>query len=170
VETAGASSIDMRKTSIHFARHGSFVAIVWLAATAQAIGASASQPQPIPSPTAGPPLTGVYWKAIELMGKPAPIESAPREAHLQFEPDGRFAGSDGCNRTSGTYALAGDKLTFGAMLATRMACVNAAGTEQLFREAIEKTRGWRLVGERLEFVDANAVRVAVFEARPQTPR
>jgi heat shock protein HslJ len=163
----------MGKTPIHFARYGSLSALVWLvatAATAQTIAASTSQPQPNPSPTAGRPLTGVYWKAIELMGKPAPPESAPREAHLQFEPDGRVAGSDGCNRTSGTYTLSGDKLTFGAMLATQMACANSTGTEQLFREAIEKTTGWRLAGERLEFVDSNAARVAVFQARPQTPR
>jgi putative lipoprotein len=133
------------------------------------VAASTSQRPNSPTAPPGRPLAGTYWKAVELAGKAAPEQESSREAHLQFQPDGRVSGSDGCNRTSGTYTLDGDKLTFGAMIATQMACANVAGTEQAFREALEKTRGWKVTGERLELFDAGRARVAVFEARAQRP-
>jgi heat shock protein HslJ len=55
------------------------------------------------------------------------------------------------------------------MVGTQMACVSAAGTERTFRDALQGTRRWRIVGDRLELSNAADTRLAMFAARIQTP-
>ena len=111
------------------------------------------------------PLEGTYWKAIELAGKPTPAQDPKREAHLQFQR-GRVSGSDGCNRITGTYQLNGDRVTFGQLAGTQMACVNPGGTEGPFRGALESATRLTIAGDRLELSDAAGTRLAVFAAGP----
>jgi len=112
------------------------------------------------------PLTGTYWKADELAGKPVPSQAGAREVHLQFQVEGRVSGFDGCNRMTGPYTLSGDNLTFGRMAATRMACMNTSETEQAFRAALEHTSRFRIDADKLELFDDGGVQLALFEARP----
>jgi len=112
------------------------------------------------------PLEGTYWKAIELAGKPTPAQDPKREAHLQFQ-GGRVSGSDGCNRITGTYQLNGDRVTFGQLAGTQMACVNPGGTEGPFRGALESATRLTIAGDRLELSDAAGTRLAVFAAGRQ---
>ena len=114
-------------------------------------------------------LVGPYWKAIELAGKPTAVQDASREAHLQFQADGRVSGADGCNSIAGSYTLKGDAVTFGQMVGTQMACANTAGTERTFRDAVQGTRRWRIVGDRLELSNDGDTRLVVFAVRIQTP-
>jgi|KBSMisStandDraft_5_1062788.scaffolds.fasta_scaffold308730_2 putative lipoprotein len=122
--------------------------------------ASASQ-----TASSGKPLTATYWKAVELAGKPTPAQAGTREVHLQFQVDGRVSGFDGCNQMTGPYTLSEDRLTFGRMAATQMACMNTSGTEQAFRAALEHTSRFRIDGDKLELFDDGGVRLAVFQAR-----
>jgi putative lipoprotein len=122
--------------------------------------ASASQ-----TASSAKPLTGTYWKAVELAGKSTPSQAGTREVHLQFQVDGRASGFDGCNQMTGPYTVSGDRLTFGRMAATQMACMNTSGTEQAFRAALEHTSRFRIDGDKLELFDDGGVRLAVFEAR-----
>jgi heat shock protein HslJ len=115
------------------------------------------------------PLVGTYWRAIELGGRTTPAQDPVREAHLQFQADGRVSGSDGCNRTTGGYTLNGESLTFGRMAATRMACLDTGDAERSFRDALEATMRWRITGDRLELFSGSGDRLAVFEARAQPP-
>ena len=137
----------------------------------QRVGAAPSQPpdrgsNPARStPSAAPPFEGTYWKAIELAGKTLSVRDDKREAHLVFQPGGRMAGSDGCNRISGGYKRNGESLTFGQMMATQMACPDTGDTERAFREALKDVTRWRTVGARLELFDATETRRAIFEAR-----
>lgn len=112
------------------------------------------------------PLTDTYWKAIELAGKATAAQDASREAHLQFQADGRVSGSDGCNRMNGPYTVSGDSLTFGRMAATLMGCIDTSGTVQAFRDALEHTSRFRISGDRLELFDDAGTRLAAFVARP----
>jgi putative lipoprotein len=116
--------------------------------------------------SAAKPLTGTYWKAIELDSKSIPSQAGTREVHLQFQMDGRVAGFDGCNPMTGSYTLSGDNLTFGRMAATQMACMNTSGTEQAFRGALEHTSRFRIAGDRLELFNDAGTRLAAFVARP----
>lgn len=142
--------------------------MIRLSAIALALLLSAPAQQ-TPPPASSRPLVGTYWKAIELGGKATPAQDPVREAHLQFQADGRVSGSDGCNRTTGGYTVSGESLTFGRMAATRMACLDTGDTERSFREALEATMRWRITGDRLELLSGSGDQLAVFEARPQPP-
>jgi putative lipoprotein len=112
-----------------------------------------------------PPIEGIYWRAIELAGKPTPaVQDPQREAHLEFQPGGRVSGSDGCNRIAGTYERRGDRVVFGEMAGTRMACLNTSSTEEPFRDALKNARRLVVEGDRLELLDDGGARLAVFEA------
>src|SRR5262245_28251816 len=112
------------------------------------------------------PLEQTYWKAIELAGKPTPTQDPKREAHLQFDT-GRVFGSDGCNRITGTYQLTGDRVTFGQMAGTQMACLNPGDTETRFRDALKNATRLTVAGDRLELFDAAGIRLAAFVAGSQ---
>ncbi|MGH9257594.1 MAG: META domain-containing protein [Vicinamibacterales bacterium] len=114
-------------------------------------------------PFAAVPLETTYWRAMQLGGKPVPAADASREAHLVFEPGGRVAGSDGCNRVAGSYELNGDAITFGQMAPTRMACPDTSETERAFHDVLTRASRWRILGDRLELFDAAGTRLARFE-------
>jgi len=111
-------------------------------------------------------LLDVYWRAIELAGKPTPAQDASREAHLQFQSGNRVFGSDGCNRITGTYQLTGEHVTFGQIAATQMACLDST-TEEPFRKALSNASRLTIAGERLELFDAKGTRLGVFTAGHQ---
>jgi heat shock protein HslJ len=106
-------------------------------------------------------------KAIELAGKPTPAQDPKREAHLQFEAGGRVSGSDGCNRITGSYQLSGERVTFGQMAGTQMACVDSSETEAAFRDALKSATRLTVAGDRLELSDGAGRRLAVFAAGSQ---
>ncbi len=87
------------------------------------------------------------------------------EPHLVLGPGGRFAGSDGCNRLTGSYELKGETITFSKIAGTMMACPDTAGTERAFKQALPNTRRWKITGDGLELYDADGTRLARFEAR-----
>lgn len=114
------------------------------------------------------PLQKTDWKAIELGGVAIPNPPAGREATLRLD-EGRVAGSDGCNRVSGTYMLSGDSITFGRFAVTQMACPGSGDVERRFHEALGATRRWRITGNRLELSDGMGKVVAKFDARTPPP-
>ncbi len=63
-------------------------------------------------------LSGVEWQLAEIEGG-LPDDTVPS---LQFLPEGRVAGSGGCNRIMGSFTLTGEGLSFGPMASTMMAC------------------------------------------------
>jgi heat shock protein HslJ len=119
---------------------------------------------PLPSPGRNKPLEGTYWRATELAGKPTPAQDPEREAHLQFQ-SGRVSGSDGCNRITGSFQLKTDKVTFGQMAGTQMACINTGDTEGPFHDALKNAARLTITNDRLELFDDKGTRLAAFVAR-----
>jgi len=121
-------------------------------------------------PTAAPakPLEGTYWRAAELAGKPTPKQDPHMEAHLEFQA-GRVSGSDGCNRVTGSYQLNGDRVTFGQMAATQMACLFPSETADPFHNALNNAKRLTVAGDRLELFDAAGARLAAFVAGSRPP-
>ena len=72
---------------------------------------------------AGPAtFEGTNWRVVAIDG-----EATPPTADYRMEfTGGRAGGRFGCNRFGGTYAAAGNTITFGPMIATRMACPEPA--------------------------------------------
>ncbi|MFI0164680.1 META domain-containing protein [Streptomyces sp. NPDC017095] len=75
---------------------------------------------------ASEPVTGVEWRVDSVTAggarHSAPPGAAPR---LRIGTDGTAAGNLGCNRFSAHATVHGDRITFGALRTTRMACDRA---------------------------------------------
>ncbi len=64
---------------------------------------------------------------------------------LGVAQDGRVTGSGGCNRIGGQATIDGDAISFGPLIATRMACPPAVmAQEAKFLATLEQVRGWQL--------------------------
>jgi heat shock protein HslJ/uncharacterized lipoprotein YbaY len=111
------------------------------------------------------PLESTRWRAVELEGTAVPrLADAQREAHLVMDGEGRFAGSDGCNRVAGSYQVNDDALTFTQAASTQMACLDTGETERQFRAALNDTRSYRIIASRLELAGVAGTLVARFES------
>jgi len=76
---------------------------------------------------------------------------------LQFDPNGKVSGRGGCNRYSGQAKIDGDKLSFGPLVSTRMACPgDAMKQEQEFLAALGKAERFTLDGAGLTIHVAGA--------------
>jgi heat shock protein HslJ/uncharacterized lipoprotein YbaY len=94
-------------------------------------------------------LTGADWTIAEINGQPA-AGRAP--VTLRFEEGGRAGGQGPCNVYGGEWRLEGERLTFGRMFSTMMACPEPAmSQEQALHRLFGTVRGWR-IGEQGELV------------------
>ena len=111
------------------------------------------------------PLENTYWKLTRLGGKSVTV--APKQHEPYFVLDNkskRIAGSGGCNRFIGTYQQNSDRLAFGKIAMTFMACPEGMETERDFAAALEQVRSWKILGEQLELYDGSGGFLARFEA------
>jgi putative lipoprotein len=74
---------------------------------------------------------------------------------LHFADDkGQVNGYSGCNRFFGTAEIDGDRLSFGPLGVTRMACGERSDAqERRFLQALEKTRSYTFGGTTLSLHD-----------------
>jgi copper homeostasis protein (lipoprotein) len=121
------------------------------------------------NPGATAELQDMYWKLVRLDGDPVVRLPDRREPHLVLHTaDRRLAGSTGCNRLMGTYELDGDRLAFGPIATTKMACPGDGGQEARLLAALEAVTTWRIEGIHLELLDADGTVRARLEATPLT--
>ncbi len=63
---------------------------------------------------------------------------------LEIAVDGAVTGTGGCNRMTGRATVSGEKIIFGSMASTRMACPPAVmDQERKFFDALRDARTWR---------------------------
>ncbi|MBL8588588.1 MAG: META domain-containing protein [Methylobacteriaceae bacterium] len=106
------------------------------------------------------------WRLVELDGAPLG-GSGGRTPTLRFGPQGRLTGDGGCNRFSGAWRVAGDRLTIGPLAATMMACPAGMELERRFFDALARVAGQRREPGGLMLLDAAGVALARFVAPPQ---
>lgn len=121
----------------------------WLlsAAAAQASAAGAAS-----ADTAHAVFGDGVWAVLSVATPAGPVEFAPDgTAHFQLRPEGALAGTAGCNQMVANFSLAdGQSISFGPVIATRMACPEPAMSRELaVLEAFEHVTEYRLDGERL---------------------
>ena len=127
---------------------------------------SVSADQDCYTPLSTASLVNTYWKLMRLGGAAATVVEGQREPHFILRiAEQRVTGFGGCNQFMGSYAVDGDRLTFGPLAGTRMACPEGMEQEHAFHEALGKTVTWRITGERLEIFDAAGKSLAQFESR-----
>jgi heat shock protein HslJ len=124
--------------------HVAFAAL-WL------LGVSACGPKPPaseqpPAAAAAPaPLDNREWVLVGLGELAAPLGAGGRPATIQFDAaTGRAAGFAGCNRYSAGYTLAGDSLTFGPAISTKMACADGDELERGYLAMLPAIRSYAL--------------------------
>lgn len=113
---------------------------------------------------AQPGLDGTAWTLTSIQGKPVLPGTQPG---LSFEK-GRASGNGSCNGFGGDYTVKGNKLTFGSIMSTLMAC-NPTGImdqEQAYFSALSSTASYRVDGSRLVLLDAAGNILAEFMAVP----
>ncbi|TVP75846.1 YbaY family lipoprotein, partial [Thioalkalivibrio sp.] len=120
--------------------------------------------QSCPPPMKLADLKNTYWR-LSLLDSEG-VQRAPdqREPHLVFHEEDRLAGSDGCNRIIGAYALEDGSIGFSGLATTRMAC--PAGMEQAsrFLRVLEEVDQYRIIGRHLEMLDESGGLRLRFEA------
>jgi len=85
------------------------------------------------------------WALVGLGEVAAPLGAGGRPATIQFDPStGRAAGFAGCNRYSAGYTVAGDSLTFGAAVSTKMACADGDELERGFLAMLPAIKRYKL--------------------------
>lgn len=116
--------------------------------------------------TANEPLENTYWKLVTVGERQAVTIDEAREAHLVLHADdARLAGSTGCNRMMGDYERDGDRLTFGQLATTMMACPGEVmELEREFLDALGDITNWQVEGENLTLVGEEGEALARFEA------
>lgn len=131
--------------------------------TADSAGASAAPDTSAPAAPAAA-LEGTEWRLVDIGGQPSPAGAdSTRHPGFTLLADGRkVQGSAGCNRMTGTYQLDGQKLKFGPLATTRMACP-AMQTETAFLKALEATTRYEVSGSSLTLYGADTA-VARLEA------
>lgn len=68
---------------------------------------------------------------------------------LEIAEDGAISGTGGCNRISGKATITGDRIAFGPLAATQMACAQAAmDQEGKFFAALGDVKAWRVDSAR----------------------
>ena len=78
----------------------------------------------------------------------------------------RVSGFSGCNRVTGSYELNEDRLSFGAMAGTRMACITGMDVEQRFLETLPRVAKWKIAGRTLYLLDSGGSFLARLAAIP----
>ena len=75
------------------------------------------------SGSGGDPLEGTSWELFAIR-KSTPIPGSNTTATFK---DGQVTGSAGCNSYFGSYEVNGDKISFGVLAITEMACMEPEG-------------------------------------------
>ena len=101
-----------------------------------------SEPPPAASTTS---LDNRQWILVGLGEIAAPLGAGGRPATIQFDPAaGRAAGFAGCNRYTAGYTVAGDSLTFGPAISTKMACADGDELERGYLAMLPAIRSYTL--------------------------
>ena len=104
--------------------------------------------------------SGDQWRATDVNGYPVAAERAPT---LRLEAGERVSGTTGCNNYSGSYRVASrDRISFGPLAVTRMACEPPLmEQERRFLAIMAQVQGYSLYGDggiSLIAADGSAVR------------
>lgn len=103
------------------------------------------------------------WTLVSYGDASNPTPALPDvETSINFNEDGTFGGSVGCNSFGSDYKVDGDQVTFGSIVSTMMFC-NEISTQESAVLAIltDKTVSFTVNGDELTFTSADGASVIV---------
>jgi heat shock protein HslJ len=114
----------------------------------------------VPVATTPTPLDNTAWRLVGMEGQtPAAITALRRSISIRFEA-GRVSGFSGCNAFSGPFSVSQNRVRFGDLTGTMMACGEpaAARLEEAFKNALASPATFVMHGDRLTLTyDSGAV-------------
>lgn len=95
------------------------------------------------------------WALEEIDGMAVTQNDFGREIPvLEFHKvDGKVMGNSGCNRLSGTYKIEGNKISFGPMISTKIAC--PGNGEKRFLDALNTANTFRIENLKLYLLNGD---------------
>lgn len=111
-------------------------------------------------------LVNTYWKLISIGDNEITMNSSQqREAFLQLSTENNSVkGFSGCNNYRGSYQVAGNSLSFGAMASTKKACMTGMDTEAKMMAVLAGTAHYSIHKNTLTLLNVQKKPTAVFEA------
>lgn len=105
------------------------------------------------------------WALVALNGEALSETQQAKQPYIQMQS--QFASAyAGCNRLSAPYQAEGDSIQFGAIMQTKMACLNNMKFEQRFIDMLAYSERWTINGDYLRFYADNPEQaIAVFKAQ-----
>jgi heat shock protein HslJ len=92
---------------------------------------------------AGEAIADRDWALAALGDPPVSIGATSHAPTIRLDSkETRASGFAGCNRFSGSYELAGARLSFGPLLSTKMACEHGMDVEQRYLDALGRADSW----------------------------
>jgi heat shock protein HslJ len=106
-------------------------------------------------------LLHTTWRVVEINGeKAAFLPGQKLDLSIVLAKGGQFSGSTGCNHLSGSYTLNADRLGFGSLLMTRIACsAQLMAREKAFLDAFRQVSSYAIRDGRLAFFNAGGRKV-----------
>ncbi len=103
---------------------------------------------------AGAPLTGTEWKLVAFDDTyTVDFDPAVTTVLINFGDDGSVFGNGGCNNFSGGYTIDGTIVTFGAIAANMMMCMDpAASVETAVFQSLQGDAQAQISGNTLELI------------------
>jgi len=104
------------------------------------------------NPFGGDPLDGTTWELLAISGSP-PAEGS----HITISFDnGQVGGNSGCNHYGGEYQVRGDRIEFGMLSTTLMACADPIMMDQesIFTRFLGEAGKFEIVDGQLQVYGA----------------
>jgi uncharacterized lipoprotein YbaY/heat shock protein HslJ len=112
------------------------------------------------------PLAGTSWR-LESYG---PVNAqmaavADKPATLTFDVNGKAGGSTSCNGFGGSYSISGDKITFGTLIGTLIACEDPLGPQdRAVLATLKGTTRYELAGGALRIFSEDGGQMLEYRA------
>lgn len=109
-----------------------------------------------------------FLNALTLDGQTVEIPADQQSITLQFAQAGSANGKGGCNEFGTTYTVNPDgKLSFGPVMATKMACDSLMAQENAYFNALAKVAQFKTEGGKLTLSSADGKTTLVYRMPPK---
>ena len=117
------------------------------------------------------PITNKTWIVTHIHGEAIKTEPTDRNipSLLLTSEGNRLSGADGCNRLIGNYTITSNKLKFGTIGSTMMACLdeNIQKTAQQYGSALDKVEAYQATPSTLILKDKDGKALIQFTSAVQ---
>ncbi len=108
-------------------------------------------------------LFDTTWNLVEINQKTIDIAKATKTPRIQFsKKDMKATGNNGCNSFFANFDTVEQRLNFGPVGSTRMACQNWMENEMAFLAMLQATQGYAINGYTLVIMDGNGQEIGKF--------